>query len=160
MGLFDSGAKKEAAENFVREALSKLPILDDLICTIVDNEEDWLTNCQGYYDSRKRKVTIAADLFQIKWSEHHYEGDRKIIDVDKEICYSYTASGYTPIHNHLNEKGKEDVSVGRVIYIWASLIREQLKTKLQCCEFNSIWEYDDYVTFEYVVPALAWKRWF
>ena len=29
MGLFDGGAKKDAAENAILQALSQLPILDD-----------------------------------------------------------------------------------------------------------------------------------
>lgn len=160
MGLFDGGAKKEAAENSILQALSQLPILDDLVSTLMNNEEEWITNCQGYYDSRKRQVTIAADLFEIKWSDYHYEGERQVEDVNGKVRYGYTSSGYTPLHNHVNEKGKEDVSVGRVIYLWSSIVRERLQAKMPNCQFGSVTEYADHATFTYTVPALTWKRWF
>lgn len=160
MGLFDGGAKKEAAENAILQALSQLPILDDLVSTLMNNEEEWITNCQGYYDSCKRQVTIAADLFEIKWSDYHYEGERQIEDVNGQVRYGYTSSGYTPLHNHVNEKGKEDVSVGRVIYLWSSIVRERLQAKMPNCQFGNVTEYEDHATFIYTVPALTWKRWF
>lgn len=160
MGLFDGGAKKEAVENFVKQTLSELFILDDIVSTVVNNEKDWVTHCQSYYDNRKREIKIETDLFQISWYQQHYENDVKIIDADEVINYSFTSSGYTPVHNHVNEKGKEDLSVGRVIYILASVIRERLQKELPDCKFDNIWEERDHSTFTYTVPALTWKRWF
>lgn len=160
MGLFDGGAKKEAAENAILQALSQLPILDDLVSTLMNNEEEWITNCQGYYDNRKRQVTIEADLFEIKWSSFYYEDERRMEQINGQVRYDYTSSGYTPLHNHVNEKGKEDVSVDRVIFLWSSIVRERLQAKMPNCKFGNVTGHEGSATFSYTVPALTWKRWF
>lgn len=160
MGIFITPAHREAVENLVKQALSELCIVDDIISTVVNNENDWVTHCQSYYDNRKREIKIEADLFQISWNQHHYENDEKIVDADEVINYSFTSSGYTPIHNHVNEKGKEDLSVSRVIYLLASVIHERLQKEMPDCTFDSIWDERDYSVFTYTVPALKWNRWF
>lgn len=159
MGLFDGEAKKEA-EKYVYQALSKLPILDDLVRDVVSCDEEWIIKCQSYYDDHIRKVTIAADLFEIKWSKCQRKGDRTVENVNARVGFAYTLSGYMPIHNHVNEKGKEDVSVGRVIYLWGLLVREHMKERLPGCQFGNLTEYEEHTTFSYTVPELEWKRWF
>ena len=84
MALFGGGAKKDAIENEILQAMADLEILNDLVATIAEKAEGsqteeasdpWLTNCQGYYDNCIRTVTVAADLFEIRWSDVHYEKD-------------------------------------------------------------------------------------
>lgn len=160
MGLFDGGAKRESAENSILQAFSEQPILEDLIMTVLQNENEWITKCQGYYDDRKRKITIGADMFMIQWLTTNNVNGQNTDNIAGEVAYAYTKSGYTPLHHHVNAKGKEDVSVGRVIYLWASIVRERMQAKMPDCVFDSIIEYDDHATFTYSVPALEWKRWF
>ena len=159
MALFDNG-KKEAAENYVLQALSRVPILDSVIETIVNHEEEWIANCQGYYDSRQRKMIFEADFLQIKWSDIHPEGERQVETINEKVEYCYTASGYAPLHNHVNEKGKEDVSANRVIYLWATIVRDRLQAAMPKCEFGSVVEFQDCCMLTYTVPELSWKRWF
>lgn len=161
MGLFDGVSKKDVVEDEILKAFSQLPILDDLIATVLENEKEWINKCQGYYDDRKRIITVAADLFSIKWITTENANGQTGQNVEDEVNYSYTNSGYTPLHSHLNAKGKEDVSVGRVIYLWTSIVKERMQAKMPNCKFdNYIQEFNDYCTFTYTVPALEWKRWF
>lgn len=159
MSIFNIGAKK-AAENYVYESLSKLDILDDLLSTILDNTEDWINNCQSYYDNRKREVTIGEDLFQIRWVQYEYEQEKRVEKTKGEVNYSFTLSGYTPLHNHINDKGKELVSVSKVIYLWTSIICEHLQKNMPECEFSNVTQFEDHSSFSYTVPPLTWKRWF
>lgn len=78
------------------------------------------------------------------------------------IEYSHTKSGYLPLHNHLNEKGKEDVSVGKVFHLWASVVQKALQEKMPQCQFNDRIKQDGLydASFTYQVPRPSWKRWF
>lgn len=168
MALFGGSAKKDAVENEILQAMSDLEILDLLVKNVAaeaEEENPWITNCQGYYDNCIRTVTIAADMFEVKWSDISYERDaqgkeHRVENVNGRLAYSYTKSGYTPLHSHYNEKGKEDVSVSRVIYLWTTLVHERLQSKLADCSFGYVREGDGFATFDYKVPALTWKRWF
>lgn len=77
-----------------------------------------------------------------------------------ERCYSFTKSGYVPLHAHHNEKGKEDVSVGEVCYLLASLIRERMMAKMGDCKFGEVQHSSKAATFTYKVPAQTFEDWF
>ncbi len=167
MGLFDGKAKKEAVENEVLQKLSQVPLLDLLIENVLKSDEPWILQCQSYYDSRKRVVSIDPDGFEIRWSGTHteeYIGNdgqahtKTVVDVYGQIGYSYTKSGYVPLHHYWSEnvKGK-DVSTERVCYLWASLIRERMMAKMPQCDFGEV---NDSAKFTYTVPALSFKDWF
>ena len=172
MALFGGTAKRETVENEILQAMSTVVLLDKLVAVVnfeangageTEPENPWVNKCQSYYDSRVRTVTIAADLFEIKWVEYErdpQDKDQRVANVVKRLAYNYTSSGYTPLHSHHNEKGKEDVTVNRVIYLWTTLVHERLKAQLSDCSFAQVHEGDGYSWFEYKVPALVWKRWF
>ena len=168
MGFFTNPAKQEEAEHAILQSMSKLDILELLVRNILGEAEEnnpWITSCQEYYDGCVRVVTIAADLCEVKWSDVSYEKDasgkeRRNEEIKGRIAYSYTKSGYIPLHSHFNEKGKEDVSVNRVIYLWASIVRERLQSKMPECKFEDVTEGDGYAFFRYRVPGLTWKSWF
>lgn len=159
MGLFDGNAKREAVENEVIRALSQLPILDALVYSFAEaaKSKPWLTKCQGYYDERKRKVAIAADTFFVEWEKVSSEGKRETIDA---VNYAYTESGYVPLHDHINEKGKVDIPLIRVLTLWAEVVQSRLKEQMPNCRFSEISVHADYVTFAYKVPQLQFKDWF
>ena len=160
MGLFDGGAKQSAVENMILQSLSQLEILDDIVLTVVENEKEWITKCQGYYDTCQRQVTIGPDLFEIKWVDYEIRDGQKTMVYEDEVRYSYTASGYTPIHNHVNEKGREDVSVGRVVFLWSNIVRERLASKMSDCQFGTVTQSGDYSRFMYSVVPRQYRRWF
>lgn len=163
MGLFDGVGKREMAENVVLQSMARQPILDDIVGAVMSEDAPWITTCQGFYDTRKRQITVGADLFRIAWSGYNgYSneegfGNEVIRDV---IEYSFTGSGYVPLHSHMNEKGREDVSAGRVIYLCTALIQERLRAKLPNCKFGEVIEYEDHSTFVFAVPPIQWKNWF
>lgn len=160
MGLFDNGAKHASVENMILQSMSQLPILEDLVATVAENEKEWVSKCQGYYDTCQREVIIAPDLFAIKWIDYEVQNGQKVKVIADEVSYSYTKSGYTPIHNHVNEKGREDVPVNRVVFLWSNIVRERLASKLSDCNFGSVTTCSNYCTFTYTVAPLQWRRWF
>ena len=160
MGLFNGAKKREALENEIMQALSQLPILDDLVNSILNSELEWLRKCQGYYDNRNRDVLIKTDIFEVKWANVGYENGKRLEEVMGKADYYYTDHGYRPLHCHEDENGYEDVSVERVLYLWASIVRERLMAKMPECNFGDVYENGDYSVFSYEVPALVWKSWF
>lgn len=167
MGLFDGKAKKESAENEVLQKLSQVPLLDLLIENVLHEEnEPWITMGQSYYDSCRRVVKIEPDGFEIKWSSYHDEpcigsdGQRrieKVEDVHGQVGYSYTKSGYLPLHGYKYDNGNKEVPTNRVCCLWASIIRERMMATMPQCRFGEV---NDNATFSYTVPGLSFKDWF
>ena len=167
MGLFDGKAKKESAENEVLQKLSQIPLLDLLIENVLLEDEDpWITMGQGYYDNCKRVVKIGPDSFEIEWSNYHDEayigndGQRhtqKVEEVHGHVGYSYTKSGYLPLHSYKYDNGNKEVPTDRVCYLWASIIRERMMEKMPQCKFGEV---NDNASFTYTVPSLSFKDWF
>lgn len=167
MGLFDGKEKKESAENEVLQKLSQVPLLDLLIENVLNNEEEpWILKRQSYYDDGRRVVTIEPDGFEIKWSDSHTEeyigndGQRhynSVEDVHGRVGYSYTKSGYLPLHSYRYDNGKKEVSANRVCCLWASIIRERMMAKMPQCRFGEV---NDSAFFSYTVPSLSFKDWF
>ena len=163
MGLLDrlfgneEAEKEAAAESAVIQALSKVEILKDLVATIAKNENEWVTKCTGYYDRRRRNITIGPDLCQIEWAEGHYENNEYVYDVHEVIRYSYTASGYRPL-DYTNGVLKD-----RVVELWASVLRDSLQAAMSDCEFSEVGNISSVshtCSFYYSVPKLTWKSWF
>ena len=166
MGLFDGKAKKESAEKEALQKLSQVPLLDMLIENILSKEEPWILQCQSYYDNCQRVVTIEPDGFEIKWSGTHseeYIGDdgqlhyKKIEDMYGHIGYSYTKSGYLPLHSYKYDNGSKELSTVRVCYLWASIIRERMMAEMPQCKFGEV---NESAVFSYTVPPLSFKDWF
>lgn len=173
--LFGTKEKQAAVEREILQKMSQLPILDNLIKQLLgEDAEEWMTMGQSYYDNCKRTVTVEPDSFELKWSRYYQERVQVGVYEDgtpktemrykEEILaeqgYSFTKSGYLPLHAHYNEKGKEDVSVGRVCYLWASIIREHLAAEMPNCKFGDVEHSSEAASFTYTVPALKFKDWF
>lgn len=166
MGLFGPSKKElavEAAEEEIMRALSTSEQLDVIVTTIdrlvAEDKAAWITECQGYYDSRNRTVRVERDLFEIIWYSVRYETDQagnrhEIRDIADNTGYRYTDCGYMPLH------GTELVSTERVVSLWASVVRERLQAKFSQCKFRNVIQEDDNSWFTYSVPALTWKDWF
>lgn len=154
MGLFDGKAKQERAENEVMQKLAACPLLDFLIDNILA-ADTWVQMGQSYYDSCRRTVKVEPDTFAILWKNTTTEQNADSI---KEcIAYSYTASGYLPLHYYETEDKKTLVSTDRVCYLWASVVRERMAAKMPDCKFGHV---NEDASFEYRVPALSFKDWF
>lgn len=166
MGLFDGKAKKESAENEVLQKLSQVPLLDLLIENVLNEEEPWILERQSYYDDGRRVVKIEPDEFEIKWFDSHIEeyiGNdgqlhyNTVEDVHGRVGYSYTKSGYLPLHGYKYDNGNKEVPANRVRYLWASIIRERMMAKMPQCKFGDV---NGEAIFSYTVPALSFKDWF
>lgn len=159
MGLFDGKAKQEAAEEEVMQKLSQVPLLDILIENILgDGAASWIREGQSYYDNCRRKVKIEPDSFEIKWSSYPEEipGQREEV-IHESVCYSYTKSGYLPLHQFSYDNGKKEIPTEQVCYLWASIIRERMAAKMPNCKFDSV--YGD-ASFTYKVQPPSFKDWF
>ena len=169
MGLFDGKGKKDL-ENEVLEKLAKVPLLDSLIESILfEDQEPWLQMGQSYYDSCRRVVNVEPDSFEIKWSGYHEEASvgndgqrhtKPVEDIYGRIGYSYTKSGYLPLHNYNSNDGYKVVSTKRVCFLWASIIRERMLAKMPTCKFEDVHETGNGASFSYTVPSLSFKDWF
>lgn len=167
MGLFDGKAKQQSAENEVMQKLSQVPLLEILIQNILEEEDEpWIQRGQNYYDSCQRTVTVEPDVFEIKLSSYHDEpyvgndGQRHIQhveDVHGRVAYSYTKSGYLPLHSYSYNDGKKEISTKRICYLWASIVHERMSAKMPDCKFNNV---NEDATFTYTVPSLSFKDWF
>jgi len=160
MGLFDGKAKREAAENEVMRKLSMLPILDQVIDTILSDEnEPWIRTCQSYYDRYDRKVVIGPDSFEVIWRELHGEPvEEKVLD---SVAYSYTKSGYVPLHAFSYDDGKKEITTHEVCHLWACVIRERMIAKMPNSRFSTVtYDQGETVSFTYSVPGLFFKDWF
>ena len=159
MGLFDGKAKQEAAENEVMQKLSQVPLLDILIQNLLDVEaEPWIRMGQSYYDDCQRTVRVEPDGFEIKWSSWHEEGaGHRVEQIHGRVNYSYTKSGYLPLHSYYYDNGKKEIPTSQVCYLWASVIRERMAAKMPNCKFNSV---SGDAAFTYTVPSPSFKDWF
>ena len=164
MALFGPSKKEiAAAEEYILQKLSKVEILDNLVVTVLENEEPWILNCQGYYDNCKRKVVIGADSLEILWvaSNSTPDGQPNSEQILGRVGYANTKSGYMPLHGMKNAKGDELVSVGRVVNLWAMVVQERLQAKLPQCKFGDVFQLDgNQSRFYYTVPAMTFKDWF
>lgn len=186
MALFDFGREKREAEEAkvkmvedqIMQALAQCELLDMVIDNLLEDEENpWITTCQSYYDDCKRVVSSGVDMFEVKWFVMRkepaivgYDEDGKPIqrmkDVEEilgRVGYSYTKSGYMPLHEYRssitkNEKTGEKVviSAERMCELWVAVVRERMQAKMPACYFGSPVE----AMFAYQVPRLTWKEWF
>ena len=133
MALFGGGKeKKENIKNELMQKLSANEYLEELIRQVLiltgkldpecesekekvellntRKEHEWLTECQSYYDTRRRTVVVEDDLFAIRWilyrTETYVSSDgsthnRQVEDTEKNIGYAYTADGYRPLHSYV-----------------------------------------------------------
>lgn len=167
MGLFDGKAKLESAENEVMQKLSQVPLLDDLIRNLLEEEnEPWIWMSQGYYDNCRRVVTIGPDAFEIKWVSYQKEqyigkdgqvSTKRVENMQGRVGYSYTKSGYIPLHRYVYDSGKKEIPTQRVCCLWASVVRERMAAKMPNCMFHEVKED---ASFIYIVPSLSFKDWF
>ena len=167
MGLFDGKAKQDAAENEIMYRLSQVPLLDLLIANIFEGDvEPWIQMGQDYYDNCQRLVRIEPDGFEIIWSSVRDEivvgndGQRRVQRVEEvkgSVGYSYTKSGYMPLHGFAYDNGKKEISTQRVCCLWAAVVRERMAARLPNCWFSGV---SENATFTYTVPALSFKDWF
>lgn len=173
MAIFGANKKHEAVENEIMQKLAQVELLELLVKNILREAEEsnpWILDCQGYYDNCRREVMIAPDLFAIRWvmvETKEYvgnDGKRHTGQEEKEmgyLAYSYTKSGYLPLHNHCNEKGKEDISLARICELWAGVVKESMQAQMPRCSFTQgVNVMNDVVTFAYKVPRPTWKEWF
>lgn len=163
------------AKEVLMQKLSVCPLLDRLVDTIkTDPENGWIFLANDYYESRIRQVTIEKDMFEIKWSSfreeryvsgHNDHGNpvyakRTVEDVFGKVAYSYTKSGYLPLHEfkYVDEAtGTEAVIKEKaVIDAWVAIVRERLMSEMPDAVFNNI----KGTGFTYVVPALKFEDWF
>lgn len=191
MALFGGGKeKKENIRNELMQKLSANEYLESLIRQVLiltgklepecESEEEkvellntrkehkWLTECQSYYDTRRRMVVIEDDLFAIRWISYRTETyvssdgsthNRQVEDTEKHIGYAYTADGYRPLHSYV--KGETRLEKDEVIECWANVIKERLEASFPEFSFNnSVVCEKGQARFSYYVPELEWKDWF
>jgi len=118
MGLFGpSKTEKENAEKKVKDALSKATIMNDIMFTLRENVQNapWILNCTGYYDSRYRTILVGSDLLSVVNGTILFENGEPKQPKCEYLNFSYTASGYKPLHSYNDSKGDAILDVNQVI---------------------------------------------
>lgn len=161
MGFFGGGDKKKAAEEMVKLSLSKVDVVNLLVANLVNDENNkWITNCQGYYDNRSRNVIVKEDLVKVEWKNIFYENNTKREEMLKEVAYRFTDAGYRPLHEYKDEKGNVVLTAEKVVNLLATVIAEKLKAAVPSCEISEVIGGQGYSRFTIDIPALSWKDWF
>ena len=104
---------------------------------------------------------IGPDQFEVQFISTGNNGSGE--EVADSLLYNYTNSGYMPLHPHLNEKGKQDLPVQRVVYLWTVIVRERLQAMFPDCRFGDVVVHpnnNNLCLIPYNVAPLMWKRWF
>lgn len=163
MGLFGpSKIQIEIAEKKVKQAFAENPLLDDIITTLLNrtDENPWILNCTGYYDKRQRTIIIGRDLLGVVNGRIDFEGGEPKEPKTENLLFSYTASGYKPLHSYVDENGDTLLELNQVMNVWRQVICDRMKQEFPDIKFGAVILEGSYVTVSYYVPALTWKDWF
>lgn len=171
---------KKVQEN-LKNKLMKASLLDGIIQEVfMEGNYPWATECQSYYDNCCRSVFIVEDGFLVKWHSIEQEqyvmkhdgagnpvyGKRDVEKVHAETAYSFTKSGYVPLHEYKemvgegNSQKEVNVEVKDVLRICAEVVREKLHAKKIMFQYDSVRSEKDVASFVYRVPRSIWKEWF
>lgn len=171
MGIFDVGAKKEQLTEEIKDKMKGSELVR-LLCHFGDNE--WVYSAQGYDDTGKRKVIIAPNLlyiyrldknFRIKFNEESGEFiEESETSIANDVYLHFSALGYRPLTAHLNEKGREDLTIGKMLFLLGSAIRERMQDMYPSFKFSDISETcyiqgKEYVAFTYEMPRMHLEEW-
>ena len=173
--------KVKTVQENVKKKLMSSTLLDGIIDEVfMDGNYPWATECQGYYDNCCRSVFIIEDGFVVKWHSIEQEqyvvkhdgsgnpvyGKRDVEKVHGETAYSFTKSGYMPLHEYkeIVGEGKTQkeitVEVKDILRICAEVVREKLHEKKIRFYYDAVVSEKDIASFVYHVPRGAWKDWF
>lgn len=170
MGLFEWKEEyvsaEQAAEQRVKEKLSNVSMLN-IIINELGRAGDWVSSSKGFYDHRTRKFVITKDYIEVYDCSDTLLVTYKLIDTyAKDIDFSmrmrieYADYNYKPLHAcFINNR---DISLSRVLYIWATVIQERMKKENPDLIFNEI-SVDDTkwcASFTYRVPDREYNDWF
>ena len=171
---------KNVQEN-VKNKLMNTTLLDCIIQEIfMEGNYPWATECQGYYDNCVRSVLIIEDGFIVKWHGIEQEqyvmkndgvgnpvyGKRDVEKVYGEAAYSFTKSGYMPLHEYkeMVNDGKTSkeitVEVKDILKICAEVVREKLHAKKIQFQYEHVVSENGLASFVYRIPRAVWKDWF
>ena len=163
MGLFDGGSAKEVTENEVMNKLRNHPMLSAILA-FLDGDISWATKCTGYYDNRKRMIIVGKDSLCIKMNVYNEKANEQglmvIVEEDPNFEFiTYTGFGYMPLHDYTGTNGKV-INTSRVLYIWASVIKDSMKERLPELNFDALYTNDNGIIINYTVPPQKWSDWF
>ena len=163
MGLFGpSKADKEYAEKKVKEALADADILNDIMHTLhlKINDASWILKCTGYYDTRNRTILVGPDLLSVSKGLISFENGEPQEPKDEYLNFSYTASGYRPLHGYTDSKGNLIFDESQVVALWLDVLRERLMHDYPDIHWANPFQHGKYAVLQYKVAPLEWKDWF
>lgn len=118
-------------------------------------ENQWVKNQYNYYDDCRRCIFVGDDVIGISWPQGEREG------VSQPILYSFTASGYLPLHDYKVD-GKVRMNQTNIRRMWCTIIRDGLKAIEPSLVFDNTGKSDSenkQYSFNYRVPQNEYKDW-
>lgn len=173
MGLFDGGAKKEQLAEEITEKMRKSALINTL-CLFEEKEEEWIHSIVNYDDNGNRKVIVAPNVFYIyrfgkEFNVNFNTETGDFAEVSKtyiadDLYLRFSSLGFRPLTVRLNEKGREEISLGKMLFLLATTIRERMQNMYPNIEFSEINETcytqgKEHVSFTYAIPKKPFIEW-
>ena len=81
-----------------------------------------------------------------------------------DLYLRFSSLGFRPLTVRLNEKGREEISLGKMLFLLATTIRERMQNMYPNIEFSEINETcytqgKEHVAFTYAIPKKPFIEW-
>ena len=130
MGLF-AKKKNEAIEAEVLQKIQDSDLLNVLVYMVLHEPEfDWMKNGKPGKSSRRRVEVRPSGVIIEK------PGAYEKRDWDNCFTFNFNDNGYSEIDAHMNERGKVDIGLHRMCYLYATAIQNRLRSALTDCVFD------------------------
>lgn len=123
----------EALEQEVLQKMRTSKLLDDLLYTIGSNPEFHWVMSGKHRDSGWRNVIVEPS-----WIIIEKPGAYEKCDKSSCIAINFEDSGFKSLDEHRNEKGKVDIPLSRMCYLYAVALQNRLQAAFKDCEFRPV----------------------
>lgn len=132
MGLFD-GASKKDTEQQVLQRMMESSLVEYITDQIRNNPNaKWMLKGK-HRDKGWRRVTVLPGGFIIEVPGAYAKRDK-----DNFVAYNFEDLGFAPITEHRNSRGKADISLSRMCYLYALALQEKMKPVMPNCKFQKV----------------------
>lgn len=132
MGLLNK-QNNEAIEREVLQKMCTSELLGDLIYTISQkNNLNWIMNGK-HGDSGWRNVIVEPSSIIIEKPGAYEKRDKSGC-----VMFSFEDAGFNSLDEHRNEKGKVDITLPRMCYLYAVALQNRMQAAFKDCEFGQV----------------------
>lgn len=171
MGLFD-GARKEQLAEEITERMKHSALVGTVL--FFYDDEKWVHSIIDFDDSGRRKVILTPNLlyiycigksFSVEFNEEN--GDFSEIvqtNIGEDLHRRFSSLGFRPLTAWLNEKGREEFTIGKMLFLLTTAIRARMQDLYPNIQFSEINETcyvqgKEHVAFTYAIPKPPLTEW-